>query len=501
LWGTLAFVLTVAAQLALTPIYVKYLGFDGFGLLNILISILTPLSMLNLGFGQATIKYVAERCAVGRPDQAGAYVRSTLLFNTGLGVLGAVLIWVGAGWLVAIYKTEPRFVADATVGFRLVGAGWLFTQIGSTFMGVPTALQQFRIVSLWTVVFSTLSASTGLLVLEAGGTFTQLMITRAMWTALAAVVWWRVAAALLPGISFWPSYDRDIFRKSMNFGVWQSMASLGGVLAAQTDTFLLSRYLGESAVGVYRIPSLAYQQVYALVAKLAESLFPAISDMEGQGQAKEATRLVTRGTWLISLAMVSCMGGLFVFAPDVLRLYMHGTLPPVAADVLRLFCVSSMITSATPGLVQYLLGSAQSVWLAGLSLSSGVVTFAASLIMVRKLGLNGAAWGMLAGVMLTRPAIYFAMWRQLFRPAVPFWTLFVALFGCPLIGLVICLGLTALRGRTGWTPGWFQVILLGSATTAFIGAATAWICTRLPGGADRRRDLTTILGIVARRRR
>ncbi len=499
-WNIFSFVFSSLVTVAAAPLYIHYLGLTGYGLLVTLNTILTPLALLNFGFGQATIKYVAENYSAHRLHEAGRYLQSTLLFNVGVGLTGMLLIYFGAVPLAdAFHIVEPELRGAAITGLRLVALGWFFNQIASTFMGVAAALQRFRLHSICSSLAASGSVVFGLVVLAFHGRFTGLMLFRAAWGAGLVILWGVIARRLLPGVSLWPAFDRHAFHNSFHFGLWQTVASVGGILAMQTDKILLTRYWGTEAVGIYSVPVAAFQQVSAVVGRLADVLFPAISNLQGRNREQELVDLMLRGSWLIAVIMVSAQATIFIYAGDILQLYMHGRLPAVATSILRLCAAGAIVTAASPGLVQFLLGTGRTGWMAVMSLSSGLITLVADIFLIPGLGVSGAAWGGTLAVILSRPVIYLCLWVRVFRNNIPFWKLFSFLLGPSCPGMILALGLQILHDHIHPNPGRIGLGFWSAVTFALIAFLIVVFDVLLPGHVQRRRDLYSLGRLFVRR--
>jgi O-antigen/teichoic acid export membrane protein len=236
----------------------------------------------------------------------------------------------------------------------------------------------------------------------------------------------------------------------------------------------------------------------AVVGRLAEVLFPAISNLQGQKRDRAMVDLMLRGSWLIALLMVSAQTTLMVFADDVLRLYMHGKLPGVATSILRLSCAGAIVTAATPGVSQFLLGTGRTGWMAWMSISAGVLTLVADLILIPTKGINGAAWGGAMAVIISRPLIYLLLWFKIFRATTSFRKQFAYLLGPSIPGIVLALALQTLHDELKPSLGWIGLGFWSLVTFGFSGLLLVWIDGFLPESAQRRADLYSLLRLVTR---
>src|SRR5574341_1512132 len=134
LWNVISLIAMLLVAFISTTVKLSLLGTNQYGLLVILTSIIFPLGLTTLNFGQATIKYMAEEYAKKDFGQAGIYLRTTLAFNLVVGIIGTVLIWLLSPWLVnSVFSISPSDCDVGIVVMRLLSIGWLVVQIYSTY--------------------------------------------------------------------------------------------------------------------------------------------------------------------------------------------------------------------------------------------------------------------------------------------------------------------------------------------------------------------------------
>lgn len=476
-----------------TPIYIRYLGVSQYGLLALLSTTLAPLALLNFGFGQATIKYVAESAGSGNYAEAKTFVGTTLLFNLCVGVIGAILIGIAAPTLVNItFRIDPALHGIATRALLWIAIGWLFDQVSATFSGVPVALQKYGIASVGQAISNICNVVLSVVVLVLGGDLLVLIECRVAWSFVVSAAWFIVARKLLPGTVILPRYEVNTFRRSFHFGVWQTIGGIGGLLANYSDRIILGIYVSAEAVGLFSIPSAIMQATFGVVGKFGEVLFPAFSVLDGKGEKERAARIMLRSTWLLSLLMVSIAGSLVVMAKDALRLYVGREISESSTQVLMIFAFTAVLSSPSIGVTQYLLGMGRTRWTAITSISSGIATLGASLVLVPKYGLMGAAWSDLFAIVLSRPAIHYMIWRKYLNVDISFRETFSALYSPALVGGVTACLLALLKRDSQIEPGWVGLILMTCCCMLVLSVAIIGFEAFFPWGAQRRADCRTV---------
>lgn len=481
-WNFSAYVVYVLATFLSARLYIDYVGLKQYGLLVLLGSIIAPLGLLNFGLAQATVKYMAESFARGDRPAAANYLSNTLLFNLGVGVLGALTLGLLAPWLtVAVFRIDAADQALATAMLHWTAATWLTTQVAATFTAVPTALQQYRVVSQANTFFMTMSIVLGLGTLILGGNLLNVVQVRFAWSIVTVAGWAWLANRACPGLRLRPSYHRGAFRNSFRFGAWQTAASAGSIVANQADKYLLGIYVSTGAVGLFNVPTVIFTTAYIGITKLADILFPAISDLHGRGDRVRMAMLVQKAAWAISLVMVSVQSALYVWAPDILRLYLGTEVDPAAIQVLRISAIVSMVSAPSIVVDQFLLGVGATHWTAMTAFASGAINLIGGVLLVPRFGLAGAAWSDMIAVVGSRPLLHYLIWKRELSADAGRSEFFSMLYGSAMVGIPITLGLALVRGLFPAPLTWLMLPPLALLVAAVTAACCMGIGRYLPG--------------------
>lgn len=499
LWNVASLVVALLIGFITTPIVLSLLGISRYGLWVILVSVLFPLGLTNLSFGQATIKYVAE--ADGRSDlnEAGIYVRNTFLFNLIVGVVGAIIIAVLASWLTTqVFRIEPADQQLAEACLLWLGFGWLVQQILQTFSSVPIGFQRYDLASIGNIIYSLLAAFLSILVLYRTHDLLRFVQARILVQALAVGGWFLLARRLLPGISLLPKWNRVAFRRSFRFGSWQTLGQLGGLAALQADKYVLGILLSTAAVGLYDVAMTVQKNAYSLGAKFGEVLFPAFSYVSAENDRARQAWLLMRSTWLLTTISMGIMVPVFVLGGDFLYLWVGPAVAAGSTRVLQILALAGLLGSASNAGVYYLLGIGKTTWTAAISIATGMTVVACSILLVPRLGMEGAGWGNVIA-MLVQAAVVTWMWRRFFSTELRFRVYASALYGPVVTALVMCGLLSLMRASMALpvTWVWFAVSVLACSGLTIL--AIVGFDRILPGGAIRHQDIQRLAASVTHR--
>ena len=241
IWSVLGWAAIFGLSFISTPILVRMLGKDNYGLMTLLYTVLTPLGVLDFGVSEATVKYVSESLGRGDLHQVEKYISSTMVFNLGIGLLGLTTIALLADLLsTRVFNIPPDSQATARMCWYLIGASWFFMQTRQTFIGAVSAAQRYDILNIGNFLFQGIYILAGLSVLFLRGNLLTSSGPRHLLVSLRFLHGsWRLAAFIRVYASF-PRFEKEAFRRTFGYGFWQMLNNLGGILSNQTQRWILA---------------------------------------------------------------------------------------------------------------------------------------------------------------------------------------------------------------------------------------------------------------------
>jgi O-antigen/teichoic acid export membrane protein len=489
LWSVLGWFGASLLGFIASPILIRLLGRDQYGLMALLNTILMPMGLLDFGIGEATVKYVSE--SIGKKDYVAAekHVRSTLAFNLSVGALGGIIIILFSGFLVGTVFRIPEQSQDLARHCLLwVAVSWCLTQSRQAFIGLVTSMQRYRILTAATLISQSMTTLAGLAALLFGGTLLDLVRAQAMVAILTGLGWVIVARRFFPRIRVAPSFDRSSLRTTFGFGFWQMLSNVGALLAQQSQRWLLGGLLTVATVGFYNVSFQLVAAMYSLTYRVGQVLFPAVSHMQGQAREEQAARLTIQANWILSTLAIAGFVPLFVFADDLLLLWVGADFAANVAAVLRIMVIATMLSCLFTVHNFFLLGTARTNWLAAMAFVQGIVSFVASALLIPKLGLSGAGWGMASGT-LVHITVLVLMWKRFFQNWFSVQVYFSATFSQCFVGILVAMAFLTIRKEVMWSPHWVSLGVAGLFCALLSGIVIVTVDGLLPGGSERRRLL------------
>jgi O-antigen/teichoic acid export membrane protein len=273
--GLLGFAAPAVVVLACYPVLAARLGGSAFGVYLLASSLSGTVTLFDLGFSAATVKFVAEDLAAGRRKLAAEVIATSLVFCGALGVAGGATIAALGPWLAGFCRIEGSLAGDAATAFRLAGLQFAAFLPGMVFVSIAKAMQQFGRSAMFVSLLAMAGyGSAAAAVLMGAGLVGAMAATAAAniaWLALIGVFGLRLCRARAIELR---GAKPAAFRRIVTFGWGLTVNSLSGFLLYQVQKYLVAVTMGPSAVTIYQTAALAPSKLHAAVNAASEALFP-----------------------------------------------------------------------------------------------------------------------------------------------------------------------------------------------------------------------------------
>jgi O-antigen/teichoic acid export membrane protein len=296
--------LTLAYGLIITPIIVRALDQELYGVWSFLNGLLVYSDLLYVGLGSALVKYVAQHHATG--DQAGM----NRLVSVVTGIY-AVLGILSFGIMVAISTVVPHLFAEplsagaarsASATCVLLGAQLFFVFVGSAFAGLISGHDRYDIVNLTSIaallmrfVGTPLAVRSGYDPLLALAALTASVM--AIRTLMLAVIAYRLIPRLSVRLVRW---RLDELRLLYGFGLPSFFIMFAARLVSFSDTTIIGIMLGAASVALYALPLQLMEYARAAVGGFTGVLLPRLTVLTTRGD------LVSLREAYVSATRIAC---------------------------------------------------------------------------------------------------------------------------------------------------------------------------------------------------
>jgi O-antigen/teichoic acid export membrane protein len=452
-FSLLSWLAPIGLGLAVTPIVIRYLGTELYGVYLVLLGFFSYTVTLNVG--RTVAKYVAEYKANGDDRRINETISSAFWLNLGAGLLVAVVISAAAEWIVSdILQVSERFRTVARVALILGAFSIPVSLAGQVFQNVLQGIHRFGKVSLLlNLNWILLNAGNVLLVINGFG--------------LDALFAWNLSVVLVIGcVSYIVArgYDRNfvpgtrtgpMLRLVAGYGSSIFLYQLLGTVLLLFERGWLLRNFGAAESAFYLLPMSLAVYLHGLILSLTLALFPVVNELLSDRERlvllyKKATKIIVAVTVLI-VASAICLGKLFLelwigrdFAENgYTNLVFHFLTFGLIAIMIIMWQINEAHGAARLNSLQVF------IW-AAVSIPLMVVTSNIWLA-------EGMAASRLVGVLVTVPMVLYSEKKFIGAPQWGFW-----------VGLIVRVGLSA-------------AVMIVVERSALMALGASWI-TLLMGG-------------------
>jgi O-antigen/teichoic acid export membrane protein len=398
----------IAASLVLTPLLLRHLGSEAYGLYAAVGSIGAYLSVLDLGTGLAIPKYVAEYRAQGDLEKLRKLSSSFFFGFTGAGVALFVVAFAFVPFVPHIFKTSPSLDRVAQIVFLVTVANFLVLLPFGALEGVLYGFRKVHINYWLDTLFYIFNLTAACVAVNSGHGLVAVTVGTLAARILVSLVLARLTWTQCPTVRFGlGDFDWGILRELIGPSFYYFMIQIAALLIFSTDNVVISFFLGVSAVTSYSIAFRLCRLPVGLISCVAGILLPHISELDAVNDLGRLRRLhiqITKYSVLISLIVFTC---LFAFGKDFIDFWV-GPGNFAGMPVLICFCLVWSVNTVVQCSSMVLMGTAQHKTLAGVLVFEGFLNIVFSILFLHYFGVLGVALGTLLAKLAV--SFWFAPW-------------------------------------------------------------------------------------------
>lgn len=457
------YVVTAMIGFLLSPFIVHSLGNSGYGLWTLVLSLTGYFGLLDLGIRSSVGRFVARYVALNEDEKTNRIVSTAFCILAVGGMLALLGTFAVAQFFFQSLHVEPRFQVAGKLALLITGLTIGCTLPLGVFSSVLVAVERFDILSGVTIIGELVRATLIVIFLKSGhGLVTVALIaffvSVAQYSAMAAFAKrqyrpLRISLKLV---------DRATFGELFGFGIYRFVWIVANQLIFYSDSVVIGIFLSTGAITYFAIAGSLINYGRTVVSLATDTFYPAATRMDSRQDLPGLRELLivgTRVSLLISLPL--CLGFLFL-GRQFIALWM-GREYAVSATFLAVLTIPQFTAMSQYIATLVLAGMAKHKVLAYLVLAEGLANLVLSIVLVRKMGLIGVAWGtVIPDVILTALVI---PWYTLGKLQLGLREYLVRGFVRPVLSVLPVVGLGQAFSMLVTSPSW-----------AIFGGEVAAIC-------------------------
>lgn len=322
-WGAVEIAARYGVQIVVTIVLARLLSPGDFGLIAMLL-VFTNIGMVLADGGFATALIQRQHTTID--DESTVF-----WFNTLVGLIGVVLLWLGASAIAGFYHQPKLFNLTRTVAWVL-----LFGAVGAVPDALLTQKLAFKARARAQIISSLLSGATAILAALHGYGVWSLVLQALVASALRTACLWL--------FSHWRPrflFSNRSFRRLFGFGGFMLLSGLLDTISTRLQALLIGRLFNADALGFYSLAQNVAQAPTSFIGTLLSRVgLPVFSQYASD---RSRLRAALRVSLNLSLFLfLPCMVGLALAARPLIGA-IYGARWEVAAPIASLLSLAGML--------------------------------------------------------------------------------------------------------------------------------------------------------------
>lgn len=312
----LAIGLNMTIGLIYTPYMLRMLGQSEYGLYSLAASIIAYLTVLDLGFGNAIIRYTAKFRAEGKEEDQqymfGMFLILYLAIGIIAGFIGATLT-INAKNIFAANMTSEEVSRTQTM-LWLMTFNLAFTFPMSIWGSIMSAYERFIFQRIVSIIRSILNPLVMVVLLSIGYKAVALVIVTSIFNVLTLFTnWWYCKKRLYIQVKY-GKFNIMFLKEVSIYSFWIFLNAFMDRVYWSTGQFVLGIYRGASAIAVYAV-AIQLQGMYMMFSTAISSVFlPKVTSMvTHENSSKAISDLFIKTGRIQYIVMALILTGFIIF--------------------------------------------------------------------------------------------------------------------------------------------------------------------------------------------
>ena len=316
--------LNMVVGLIYTPYMLRMLGQSEYGLYSLAASIIAYLTVLDLGFGNAIVRYTAKFRAEGKQKEQEEMFGMFFILYIGIGVIamiaGSVLsLNVENMFSRAMTETE---VHRTRIMLWLMTFNLAFTFPMSIWGSIMSAYERFVFQRIVSIIRSVLNPVVMILLLVVGyKAVAMVVVTTVFNVATLLVNWWYCKYRLIIKVRF-AKFKWGFLKEVSIYSFWIFLNAIMDRIYWSTGQFVLGIYKGSTAIAVYAVAVQLLNMYMLFSTAITGVLLPKITAMVVKGNnEKEISDLFIKVGRIQYIIVVFILSSFIVFGKPFIKLW------------------------------------------------------------------------------------------------------------------------------------------------------------------------------------
>jgi O-antigen/teichoic acid export membrane protein len=445
------YAVTILVGFLMAPYVVHHLGNTGYGVWTLVMALTGYFGMLDIGIRQSVSRFVARYLALKDEDSVNRTVSTAIAMLAGgglLALLATIALRIGFG----VFHVGIELQDAAKTAMLLAGLNISLALPMSVFSATLIALERFDVITGVTILGAITRATLVVTFLNLGHGIVTLAL---IWLLVGFAEYLAMAICTKrlyrPLRLRWRYVERVRCKELFGFGIYRFIWIVANQLIFYSDSLVIGAFLNAAAITYFTIAGSLINYGRNIVSLATDTLYPAASRLDAQNDRAGLCDLLVFGARIgLFIGIPLCCGFLFL-GHDFIALWM-GPRYALSATILVILTIPQFTSMSQYISALILVGMARHKVLAFVALAEGAANLVLSILLVRKMGLIGVAWGTVVPHLISTSLVlpWYTLYALDMKPVDYFSRTFVKPLLAAIPGAVVCYALSVTVTASSW---------------------------------------------------
>jgi O-antigen/teichoic acid export membrane protein len=277
-YSVLSWAMPLILAVVVTPIVVKGLGNEVYGLYAVILGFVSY--SFSFGVGRAATKYVAEFRAAGEHERVAEIISSVLWISVGFGLLAVCIITLTVKYLVAnVLLISQEMQPIAVNALYIASVTILIAMLSQVFQSVLQGLQRFDRFLLLTNINSFLLAIGSVVIVIQGYGVIVLLLWNLILSFVMGLTFYFVVKRLLPELTFTLKVSSENWKTALRYALSIVAFQIFGNMLLLFERGWIVHKFGTETLAYYVVPMMLCFYFHNFISSLVLVLFPMVNEL------------------------------------------------------------------------------------------------------------------------------------------------------------------------------------------------------------------------------
>ncbi len=371
------------------PFIVRGLGFDGYGILSFSIVIFTTLTIIDMGVGRTSTKFIAECVEKGDRERIRSVFWTSFYLQFVTGVLVGLFIYLFSSRIFRVMKVPNIDRGDLNVVLIILCSSAPVILCLSTVRGALEAAQRFDVTNVLKIAVNLSTYLVPLLFLRLRLNIPDIVGALFLVRLLCLALFLGMCYRIYPSLGIYPRNAKASLRSIVRFTSWIAVSNIIIPILCQVDKYFIVGSESFHRLSFYTIPFEVINGIWIIPSSIAAVVYPAFSYYRENASASED--LLYYSSKYIMVLLLPLIVFLFMFSEEILLLWQGAEVARNSAGVLRILLLGVFINSISWVPVNMLTGQGRPDIVAKIHMAQIPLYIVVAYFLIRKYSIGGAA--------------------------------------------------------------------------------------------------------------